>query len=102
MRSHSWLITQGIQEHVDKSRLEGWFNPFFILSGTLLQVLRCKMKLASLLSVGAQICWPGSECFRNATTRFVSGWAAPNFDLAVEVVTAEDVQNTVRVTLLVI
>lgn len=60
------------------------------------------MKLDSLLSVGAHICWPGSECFRNATTRFVSGWAAPNFDLVVEAATAEDVQQTVRVNLLVV
>ncbi|KAF2173156.1 hypothetical protein M409DRAFT_62748 [Zasmidium cellare ATCC 36951] len=54
------------------------------------------MKLASLLSVGAQICRPGSDCFSNATSRFVAGWAAPKFDMAVEVATQEDVQNTIR------
>ncbi|KAK4507273.1 hypothetical protein PRZ48_001008 [Zasmidium cellare] len=54
------------------------------------------MKLASLLSVGAHICQPGSEGFKNAKRRFVSGWAAPAFDTVVEVATVEDVQNTVR------
>jgi hypothetical protein len=49
----------------------------------------------SSLSALAEIYYPGSEEFTNATTRWGAG-QTPHYDMIVKVATEEDVQETVR------
>lgn len=51
--------------------------------------------LSARLSSGARIYYPGSENFADATARW-SSYEAPNFTIAVEVATENDVVETVK------
>jgi ABC-type taurine transport system substrate-binding protein len=53
--------------------------------------------LQNALSRGAEVYYPGSEGFANATTRW-SAHIQPEFDVVVRVKTEEDVQNVVSAT----
>jgi hypothetical protein len=53
-------------------------------------------ELSTVLSNKGQICYPGSTCYANATTRWQTDWGIPHFDIIVRPTTHEDVKATIR------
>ncbi|CZT18387.1 related to oxidoreductase [Ramularia collo-cygni] len=54
-------------------------------------------ELLASLSSPEQLCSPGSACYENATTRWLSDWGIPHFDIIVRPTTQEDVESAIRV-----